>query len=119
MVEEYYKRLIISFQSPQWFWSDLFYILMIEFPYESNYKSKNSLEWEVNLEENVFVDDKETFKKFYMVENYDLYTLFGVIEEKEFFDESKKEEIAKIVGAHVDEKFIAEKEISHVVLERK
>ena len=31
MVEEYYKRLIISTQSPLWFWSDLFYILVIEF----------------------------------------------------------------------------------------
>ena len=32
-----------------------------------------------------------------------------------FFDASRKEEIAEIMGTHEDEKFVAEKEISHVV----
>ena len=34
--------------------------------------------------------------------------------ETEFFDESKKEEIAEVVGAHKDEEFL-QKEISQVV----
>ena len=34
--------------------------------------------------------------------------------ETEFFDESKKEEIAEVVGAHKDEEFL-QKEISQVI----
>ena len=69
---------------------------------------------EVNLEEDVFVDDIETFENFYKVENYDLHTLFAVIEEKEYFDESKKEEIAEVVSAHENEEFVIQEEISCV-----
>ena len=63
---------------------------MIEFSYESNSKSNFGLEWEVNLEENVFVDDNEIFEIFDMVENYDLHALFWVIDEEEICDEEEE-----------------------------
>ena len=40
-------------------------------------------------------------------------------EEKEFFDTAKKEKIEEIVGALKDEEFVIEKEISHVIEEKK
>ena len=54
------------------------FIFLIEFDYESDRKSKRGLTWEVNLEKNIFVD-KEAFEIFDVLENYDLYTLFGMI----------------------------------------
>ena len=49
----------------------------------SNHKSKLGLTWEVNLEKDTFVN-KETFEIFNMGKNYDLHTLFGVIDEEKF-----------------------------------
>ena len=45
----------------------------MELDYESDYKSKFDLTWEVNLKEHIFIDVGEIFKIFYMVENYDLH----------------------------------------------
>ena len=69
---------------------------MMEFPYKSNHKSKLKFTWEINLEEDVLVDDeKSTYEFFDIVENYDLYSLFGV------FDEEKI--VSKCINLIVDE----------------
>ena len=82
MVEEFYKRLIVYSQSLQQFWSDFFYIL-IQYEYESNHKSKISFTWKVNLKEDVFIDGGEsTCENFNIVEDFDLHTLFEVIDEE-------------------------------------
>ena len=70
IVEEIHRRLILCSQSSQWFWLDLFYILVIKFPYESKHNPKIGLEWEVNLEENMFVDDGEICEDFDMIEKF-------------------------------------------------
>ena len=100
MVEEYYTRLFIDLEMPEYFWSNLCFILM-EYDYEYTRKSKLGLTQEVNLKKDMFID-KETLETFDVAENYDLHTLFGVIDEEEFVNECINlivdEDIKEIVG---------------------
>ena len=87
-VNECYIRLFTDSQSPHCFQSDLFYIL-IELDQEFDHKSKFGLTWEVNLEENLFVNNGDISRIFHEIEIFYLHTLFEEIRGDKFVEEKK------------------------------